>query len=122
MTTLELEKLINSARHITNSAASFARLDLESLVDTGSAVPITIALQAPPDMAFRSFSIYAPDNPASLVMQLKLGVPLASYRFEVRIRLGASQNVWLIAHLQNDRVMGMSVPTVITSSACFDAS
>jgi predicted secreted protein len=122
MTTPELERLFQSARYTANTAAVFARLELESLVDTGTAVPIGVALQAPPSMTFKTFDIYAPDNPVSRVIQLHLGEPQSSYRFEVRIRLGASQDVWLVATLQDGRVMGMSAPTVITSSACFDAS
>lgn len=122
MTNADLLQLFSSASYIANSAASFARLELESLVDTGTAVPIGIALQAPSGMAFQSFVIYAPDNPVSRVMQLKLGAPQPSYRFEVRIRLGASQDVWLVATLSDGRIMGMFAPTVLTSSACFDAS
>lgn len=122
MNTPELEQLFKGTRYAANSATSFARLELESLVDTGNAVPIGIALQAPSGTAFQSFSIYAPGNPVSRVMQLRLGAPQSSYRFEVRIRLGASQDVWLIATLSDGRVMGMFSPTVLTSSACFDAS
>jgi len=122
MTTSELEQLFQSARYTANSAFSFARLEMESLVDTGNAVPIGIALQAPTGMTFQSFAVYAPDNPVSRVLVLRLGQPQASYRFEIRIRLGASQNVWLVATLADGRIMGMSVSTVLTSSACFDAS
>jgi predicted secreted protein len=122
MTTLELEQLFSSSRFITNSVLAFARLELESLVDTGTAVPIGIALQASPNMAFKAFEVFAPDNPVPRVFQLRLGDAQTSYRFEVRIRLGASQDVWLVAHLMDGRVMGMRTSTVLTSSACFDAS
>lgn len=122
MTTLELEHHFSEARYLANSTNSYARLELEPLVDTGSAVPIGIQLQAPPTTAFQSFSIFAPDNPVSQVLSIELGAPQASYRFETRIRLGASQDVWLVATLSNGQLMGMKQPTVITSSACFDAS
>jgi predicted secreted protein len=122
MTTAELQSLFKSARFAANSAASFARLELEPLVDTGNAVPIEIALQAPAGMAFQSFEVFAPDNPVPRVFKMTFGAPLANYRFEVRIRLGASQDVWLVATLEGGRVMGMWSPTVLTSSACFDAS
>ena len=122
MTTLELEQLFKSTRYVANGAASFARLELEPLSDTGNAIPIGIALQAPSGLAFSEFGVFAPDNPVSQVFQIKLGSPQPSYRFEIRIRLGASQDVWLIATLTDGRVMGMLAPTVLTSSACFDAS
>ena len=122
MTTLELEQLFKSTRYVANGAASFARLELEPLSDTGNAIPIGISLQAPSGLAFSEFGVFAPDNPVSQVFQIKLGSPQPSYRFEIRIRLGASQDVWLIATLTDGRVMGMLAPTVLTSSACFDAS
>ncbi|MDI9334178.1 MAG: thiosulfate oxidation carrier protein SoxY [Cytophagales bacterium] len=122
MTTLELQMLFKQPSYLANTAGSFARLELEPLVDTGNAVPIGIALQAPPSQAFQSFAVFAPDNPVSRCLQLTLGAPQSSYRFEVRIRLGASQDVWLVARLTDGSVMGMFQPTVLTSSACFDAS
>jgi predicted secreted protein len=122
MTTPELALLFQSARYLVNTETAFARLELESLVDTGNAVPIGIALQVPPSMAFKSFDIFAPDNPVSRVCQMRLGTGQPSYRFEVRIRLGISQDVWLVATLEDGRVMGMRQSTVLTSSACFDAS
>ncbi len=122
MTTAELEQLFKSTRFAANSAASFARLELEPLVDTGTAVPIGIALEAPSGLAFKAFEVFAPDNPVPRIFQLKFGEAQPNYRFEVRIRLGASQDVWLVAQLTDGRVMGMLQPTVLTSSACFDAS
>ena len=122
MTTSELQSLFKSPRYLANSAGSFARLELEPLVDTGNAVPIGIALQAPVGKAFQSFEVLAPDNPVSRCFQISLSVPQPNYRFEVRIRLGASQDVWLVAKLSDGTVMGMFQPTVLTSSACFDAS
>ena len=122
MTTPELQALFQSSSYLANSGSSFARLELESLVDTGTAVPIGIALQAPPGKAFQSFEVLAPDNPVPRCVGITLGSPQPNYRFEVRIRLGASQDVWLVARLSDGTVMGMFQPTVLTSSACFDAS
>jgi predicted secreted protein len=122
MTTPELIALFQGTKYAANSAIAFARLELESLVDTGNAVPIGIALQAPSGFAFTGFEVFAPDNPISRVFKLSLGALQPSYRFDVRIRLGASQDVWLVATLSNGSVMGMKQSTVLTSSACFDAS
>jgi predicted secreted protein len=122
VTTSELQTLFTSERYLANNAGAFARLELEPLSDTGNAIPIGIALQAPSGLAFSEFEVFAPENPVPKVFQMKLGAPQPSYRFEIRIRLGASQDVWLLASLTNGRVMGISAPTVLTSSACFDAS
>jgi hypothetical protein len=56
------------------------------------------------------------------VINIKLGMPQNSYRFDTRIRLGASQDVWLVATLSDGSLIGAKAPTVLTSSACFDAS
>lgn len=99
-----------------------ARLELEPLSDTGTAVPIGIKLQAPAGLNILSFEVFAPDNPVSRVINIKLGIPLNAYRFDTRIRLGASQEVWLVATLSDGTLMGSRAATVLTSSACFDAS
>jgi predicted secreted protein len=99
-----------------------AKLALEPLSDTGNAVPIGIRLQAPLGLFIKSFAIYAPENPVSRVIAVKLGSPQITYRFDTRIRLGASQDVWLIATLSDGSLLGTRMPTVLTSSACFDAS
>ena len=99
-----------------------AQLELEPLSDTGTAVPIGIKLQAPAGLNIVSLEVFAPDNPVSRVIKIKLGTPLNAYRFDTRIRLGASQEVWLVAALSDGSLMGSHAPTVLTSSACFDAS
>jgi predicted secreted protein len=99
-----------------------AKLELEPLSDTGTAVPIGIKLQAPAGLNIVSFEVFAPDNPVSRVIKMKLGTPQNTYRFDTRIRLGASQDVWLVATLSDGTLMGTRAPTVLTSSACFDAS
>jgi predicted secreted protein len=99
-----------------------AKLELEPLSDTGTAVPIGIKLQAPAGLSIVSFEVFAPDNPVSHIIKIKLGSPQNTYRFDTRIRLGASQDVWLVATLSDGTLMGTRAPTVLTSSACFDAS
>ncbi len=99
-----------------------AKLELEPLSDTGTAVPIGIKLQAPAGLNVVSFEVFAPDNPVSRVIKIKLGTPQNLYRFDTRIRLGASQDVWLVVALSDGSLMGTRAPTVLTSSACFDAS
>jgi predicted secreted protein len=99
-----------------------AKLELEPLSDTGNAVPIGIKLQAPVGLNIVSFAVYAPENPVSRVINIKLGSPLNAYWLDTRIRLGASQDVWLVATLSDGSLIGSHAPTVLTSSACFDAS
>jgi predicted secreted protein len=102
--------------------ASGAALELEPLSDTGNAVPIGIRLAAPSGLLIVSFEVIAPDNPVPQVLKVTLGTPQSSTRFDTRIRLGASQEIWLLATLTDGSLLGTHAPTVLTSSACFDAS
>jgi predicted secreted protein len=99
-----------------------ARLEIEPLSDTGNAIPIGIRLQAPAGLLIDFFEIVAPDNPESRIIKIKLGTPLSSYSFDTRIRLSMAQDVWLVAKLSDGSLLGHHAPTVLTSSACFDAS
>ncbi len=101
---------------------SGAVLEMEPLSDTGNAIPIGLRLQAPVGLRIESFEVFAPDNPVPKILSVKLGVPLNSYQFDTRIRLAASQDVWLVARLSDGSLLGHHAPTVLTSSACFDAS
>jgi predicted secreted protein len=99
-----------------------AVLEMEPLSDTGNAVPVGVRLQAPPGLLIDSFELYAPENPVPLLISVRLGTPQSSYRFDTRIRLAASQDIWLVAKLSDGSLLGHHAPTVLTSSACFDAS
>ena len=101
---------------------SGAVLELEPLSDTGNAVPVGVRLQAPVGLTIQSFTLYAPDNPVSQLISITLGTPASHYSFDTRVRLGASQDIWLVATLSDGSLLGHHAPTVLTSSACFDAS
>ncbi|MGA8514600.1 MAG: thiosulfate oxidation carrier protein SoxY [Burkholderiaceae bacterium] len=99
-----------------------ARLEIEPLSDTGNAIPIGVRLQAPVGLTIESFEVFAPDNPVPQVIKIKLSTPQSSYSFDTRIRLGIGQDVWVVAKLSDGSLLGHFAPTVLTSSACFDAS
>ena len=118
MKTSELEQL----KLRPNTLDSGARLVLEPLSDTGNAVPIGVLLKAPIGLHITSFEVFAPENPVTRVLRLSLGLPQTHFQFETRIRLGLAQDVWVIAKLTDGTLMGTHMPTVLTSSACFDAT
>jgi predicted secreted protein len=99
-----------------------AKLELEPLSESGNTIPIGVRLQAPAGLTIESFEVFAPDNPVPQVIKVTLGMPQTSYRFDTRIRLGISQDIWLVAKLSDGSLLGDHAPTVLTSSACFDAS
>jgi predicted secreted protein len=102
-------------------SATGAALDLAPLSDTGTAVPVGVKLQAPAGLTIASFELIAPENPLPRLIEVNVGAQ-TSYQFDTRIRLGASQDIWLIAKLSDGSLLGTSAYTVLTSSACFDAS
>jgi predicted secreted protein len=122
MKTPELQRLVFR----TNSTDSGVRLLLEPLVDSGTSVPIAILLKSPSGLSIESFEVFAPENPITRVLQLTFnnafGKPQTQYQLETRIRLGLAQDVWVVAKLSDGTLMGTHQPTVLTSSACFDAT
>jgi len=98
------------------------QIELAPLSDTGNAVPFGVTLKAPAGLSLVSFEITAPENPAPRVIRIRLGQPGSSYHFATRIRLGTSQDIWVVATLSDGSRIGAHAPTVVTSSACFDGT
>jgi predicted secreted protein len=97
-------------------------LDFPRLADTGASVPMQATIVAPPGLKIESIDVFLPENPSTRALKLRLIEPQARYTFTARLRLAASQNAWVVATLSDGSKRGASAPTVITSSACFDAS
>lgn len=92
------------------------------LADTGSSVPLQATVVAPAGLMIRSIDVFLPENPSTRALVLRLIEPQARYAFTARLRLAASQEAWVVATLSDGTRIGASAPTIITSSACFDAS
>ena len=97
-------------------------LDFPRLADTGASVPMLASIVAPAGLKIESIDVYLPENPSTRALKRRLIEPQARYTFTARLRLAASQDAWVVAPLSDGSKMGASAPTVITSSACFDAS
>lgn len=97
-------------------------LDFPRLADTGSSVPLQATVVAPAGLTIKSIDVFLPENPSTRALVLRLLEPQARYSFTVRLRLAASQEAWVVATLSDGSRIGASAPTIITSSACFDAS
>jgi predicted secreted protein len=92
------------------------------LADTGNAVPLQASIQAPAGVHLQSIRIILPENPNPLALQLKVYGEPKSYQLNTRLRLAASQSVWVVASFSNGVQRANSAPTVITSTACLDDS
>jgi predicted secreted protein len=95
-------------------------VDLPPLSDNSNAIPLQIAMQAPAGRLIQSFDIIAPENPNPLILRLKLQQALARYSLSTRIRLAMTQDVWVIATLDNGQQLGKASPIIVTATACFD--
>lgn len=97
-------------------------LDFPRLADTGSAVPLSAKIVAPAGLKIELIEVFLPENPNTRALKLRLPEPQASYKISTRLRLAASQDAWVVATFTDGSKRGASAPTIITSSACFDAS
>lgn len=95
-------------------------VDLPPLSDNSNAIPLQIAVQAPQGRRIHSLDIVAPENPNPLILRLKLQQPQARYRLNTRIRLAMTQEVWVIATLDDGQQLGKASPIIVTATACFD--
>lgn len=115
--------------HLTGQGTSLSDMSSEGielvfprLADTGNAVPLQASIRAPEGTYLKSLRIILPENPNPLALQLKLHGEPRSYQLNTRLRLAASQSVWVVATFGNGTERANSAPTVITSTACLDDS
>ena len=97
-------------------------LDFPALADTGTAVPLRVEVTPPAALTLAAIEIILPENPNPAVLKASVFDPPRRYAFSTRIRLAASQDVWVIATLSDGSELAAHAPTVITSSACLDAT
>jgi len=103
-------------------SAEGVELVFPRLADTGNAVPLQANIRAPQGAHLKSLRVILPENPNPLALQLKLHGDMQSYQLNTRLRLYASQSVWVVATFSNGLERANSAPTVITSTACLDDS
>jgi len=100
--------------------ANGVEVTLPPLADNSNAIPLQFTLQAPAGKQLIGFDIIAPENPNRVILRLKLGQVPTRFKFSTRIRLAMTQEVWVIAHLNDGSSIGRPTHTVVTATACFD--
>jgi predicted secreted protein len=105
-----------------NLKADGITLDLAHAPDSGASVPLQASINAPAGLKIVTIEVFLPENPNTRALKLRLAEPPTQFVFSTRLRLATSQDVWVVATLNDDSKLGASAPTVITSSTCFDAS
>jgi predicted secreted protein len=92
------------------------------LADTGNAVPLEAQILAPSGLHLQALKVILPENPNPLALHMKIfGQPI-QYKLNTRLRLAASQSVWVVATFSDGSERANQAPTVITSTACLDDS
>lgn len=97
-------------------------LDFPSLADSGASVPLFADIVAPAGLKIVRIEVFLPENPNTRALTLRLAEPQANFVFTTRLRLAGSQEAWVVVTLSDGSKRAASAPTIITSSACFDAS
>jgi predicted secreted protein len=115
-------RAIGKDKPMTELSSEGIELVFPRLADTGNAVPLQANIRAPHGAHLKSLRVILPENPNPLALQLKLHGELENYQLNTRLRLLASQSVWVVASFSNGIERANSAPTVITSTACLDDS
>ena len=110
------------AASLTDLSPEGIELVFPRLADTGNAVPLQANIRAPEGTSLKSLRVILPENPNPLALNLTLHGEHKSYLLNTRLRLAASQSVWVVATFSNGVERANSAPTVITSTACLDDS
>jgi sulfur-oxidizing protein SoxY len=115
--------------HLSGQATSMSDMSSEGielvfprLADTGNAVPLQASIRAPEGTYIQTIRVILPENPNPVALQLKLHGEPQRYQLNTRLRLAASQSVWVVVAFGNGMARANSAPTVITSTACLDDS
>ena len=97
-------------------------LVLPALADTGNAVPLETRIQAPQGLKLSKLEIILPENPNPVALTLQWPVPTERFVLSTRLRLAASQSVWVVVSYSDGSQRARSAATVITSTACLDGT
>jgi predicted secreted protein len=97
-------------------------IEIPPLADTGNSIPMSILIEPKSQAKVQSFEIIAPENPNPMVMRITLPQSEKKFRMATRIRLALSQDVWVIAKLDDGTSIAESTHCVVTLNACFDAT
>ena len=97
-------------------------IEIPPLADTGNSIPMTIQIESKTQAKLQSFEIIAPENPNPMVLRVTLPQSEKKFRMATRIRLALTQDVWVIAKLDDGTSIAESANCVVTLNACFDAT
>jgi sulfur-oxidizing protein SoxY len=112
-------------RNVVSSAAVKAgkvTLDIPPLVENGSTVAVSVAVESPmtPTDYVKSIHIFTEKNPQPNVIGIHLGPRAGRATVETRMRLVDTQRIVAIAELSDGSFWSDTVEVVITLGACLE--
>jgi sulfur-oxidizing protein SoxY len=98
------------------------KLELPALVESGNAVPVTVAVDSPmtENDYVKAIHVFNERNPQPNVVGVRLGPRAGRASIATRIRLADSQTVTAIAELSDGSFWSDSVQVIVTLPACLE--
>ncbi len=121
-TCLAVPHTVAFSKPLNELSADGIELVFPRLADTGNAVPLEALITAPSGLHLKALKVILPENPNPEALHLKIMDQPVQFRLKTRLRLAASQSVWLVAYFNDGSERANHAPTVITSTACLDDS
>ncbi len=99
-------------------------LDVPPLVENGSTVPLTVAVESPMTEADRvkAIHVFNEKSPQPNVFTARLGPRTGKAIVGTRIKLGDSQRIIAIAETSDGRFWSAGADVIVTLAACLEES
>lgn len=99
-------------------------LDVPPLVENGSTVPLTVAVESPMTEAdhVKAIHVFNEKNPQPNVFTARLGPRTGKAIVGTRIKLGDSQRIIAIAETSDGRFWSAGADVIVTLAACLEES
>lgn len=119
------ESMQAAIRNVVGSATvtpGKVTLDIPPLVENGSTVPVSVAVESPmtPTDYVKSIHIFTEKNPQPNVIGIHLGPRAGRATIATRMRLVNTQKIVAIAELSNGSFWSDTVEVIITLGACVE--
>jgi sulfur-oxidizing protein SoxY len=96
------------------------KIDIPQIAENGNVVPVTIAVESPmtADDYVKRIHLFSEHNPLPDMVEFELGPHNGKARVSTRVRLAKSQNVLVVATLNDDTLWSAQAIVEVTVSGC----
>lgn len=98
------------------------KLEMDTLVENGNAVPLTVSVDSPMSAAdhVKTIAIFNERNPQREVASFTLGPRSGQARVSTRIRLVTSQKLVAVAQMNDGAFWSANVDVIVTLAGCVE--